>query len=114
MLVSEVSLEAPTSADQEAAPAASTAARTPLTLPVYSSMSLGLRERSARAYQLAQRTFTMLTLAGFLVSAAVYYGLCRYVSRVPATSDSWLEVRDAIRNVSATYGKKSEEEGPWM
>jgi NCS1 family nucleobase:cation symporter-1 len=39
---------------------------------------------------------------GFLVSAGMYWGLCR-VSPVPATSDKWMEVGDEIEDLRVAY-----------
>lgn len=39
---------------------------------------------------------------GFIVSAAIYWALCR-VSPIPACSDSWMEVGDAIEDVHLAY-----------
>ncbi|KAI9694639.1 MAG: hypothetical protein M1822_000255 [Bathelium mastoideum] len=39
---------------------------------------------------------------GFIVAATVYYVLCRFFP-IPATSDTWLEVGDDIRNLSVVY-----------
>ena len=46
---------------------------------------------------------------GFIVSAAIYYILCR-VSPVPALSPtgSWFEVGDEIRNPSLVYGAETD------
>ncbi|MCJ1445979.1 MAG: hypothetical protein MMC23_006484 [Stictis urceolatum] len=41
--------------------------------------------------------------AGFIVSAGTYWLLCRFFP-VPATSDTWIEVGDVVRNVSVAYG----------
>jgi nucleobase:cation symporter-1, NCS1 family len=40
---------------------------------------------------------------GFIVASAVYYLLCRFFP-IPATSDTWCEVGDEIRNLSVAYG----------
>ena len=39
---------------------------------------------------------------GFIVSSSMYYLLCYYFP-IPATSDTWLEVGDTIRNPSLAY-----------
>ena len=39
---------------------------------------------------------------GFIVSASVYYIVCRFFP-IPATSETWLEVGDDIRNLSVAY-----------
>ena len=44
---------------------------------------------------------------GFIVSASIYYSLCRFFP-VPGTSETWLEVGDTIRNVSVAYGNDSD------
>lgn len=48
--------------------------------------------------------------SGFIVSALVYYGLCRFFP-VPATSPTgkWCEVGDHVRNPSLVYGADVEE-----
>ncbi|KAL8649495.1 MAG: hypothetical protein Q9210_004364 [Variospora velana] len=40
---------------------------------------------------------------GFIVASGTYYLLCRFFP-IPATSDTWMEVGDEIRNPSVAYG----------
>jgi NCS1 family nucleobase:cation symporter-1 len=47
---------------------------------------------------------------GFLVSAGMYWGLCR-VSPVPATSDKWMEVGDEIEDLRVAYDDQSHQSG---
>lgn len=47
--------------------------------------------------------------AGFLVASGVYW-VCNYFSPVPATSNTWLEIGDTVRNPSLAYGVGSDEE----
>ncbi|ROW04519.1 hypothetical protein VMCG_05009 [Cytospora schulzeri] len=46
---------------------------------------------------------------GFIISAAIYWALCK-VSPIPACSDRWLEVGDAIEDVHLAY-EASDSEG---
>ncbi|OCK75694.1 uracil permease [Lepidopterella palustris CBS 459.81] len=46
---------------------------------------------------------------GFIIAAAVYYGLTRFFP-IPACSETWLEVGDEIRNVSVAYGADDNSE----
>ncbi|KAF2087914.1 hypothetical protein K490DRAFT_56488 [Saccharata proteae CBS 121410] len=45
--------------------------------------------------------------AGFVVSATVYWALCK-VSPIPACSETWLEVGDEIGDVRLAYGEDEE------
>lgn len=40
---------------------------------------------------------------GFIVASSMYYVLCRFFP-IPATSDTWCEVGDEIKNISVAYG----------
>lgn len=46
--------------------------------------------------------------AGFGVSSALYWGLCRLFP-VPATSDKWMEVGDEIDDVHVAYDRDSDQ-----
>lgn len=46
--------------------------------------------------------------AGFIVSSAVYWGLCRLFP-IPATSDVWMEVGDEITDVRLAYDDRADE-----
>lgn len=46
---------------------------------------------------------------GFIVSSAIYWGLCRLFP-VPATSDHWMEVGETIADVQLAYGGSSQQE----
>ncbi|KAJ9149017.1 Uracil permease [Pleurostoma richardsiae] len=46
---------------------------------------------------------------GFIVSSGMYWALCK-LSPVPATSDYWMEVGDAIDDIRVAYDARSEEE----
>ncbi|MCJ1224537.1 hypothetical protein MMC12_001182 [Toensbergia leucococca] len=50
----------------------------------------------------AQYIYNVNFFAGFLVSAGVYYALCR-ISPIPATSDHWKEIGDEITDISLVY-----------
>ena len=56
----------------------------------------------------AKHIYDLNFFAGFIVSSLVYYTLCR-VFPIPATSDTWLEVGDEIRNVSVAYHESDGE-----
>ena len=45
--------------------------------------------------------------AGFIVSSAVYWGLCK-ISPIPACSDTWLEVGDEIEEMRLAYSDGEE------
>ena len=47
---------------------------------------------------------------GFIVASGTYYLLCRFFP-IPAVSDRWMEVGDAVRNPSVAYGAEDEIEG---
>ena len=57
----------------------------------------------------AQYIYNLNFFCGFLVSAGFYYLLCR-LSPIPATSETWMEVGDEIRNVSVAYGAQDYDE----
>lgn len=46
----------------------------------------------------AQYLYNLNYFCGFIISSGVYYILCRWVSYVPATSDTWLEVGGEIED----------------
>ncbi|KAL9088604.1 MAG: hypothetical protein Q9165_006124 [Trypethelium subeluteriae] len=50
---------------------------------------------------------------GFIVSSSVYFILCRFFP-IPATSDTWLEVGDDVRNLSVAYDNSDSYEEPVM
>ncbi|KAF2199225.1 uracil permease [Delitschia confertaspora ATCC 74209] len=51
----------------------------------------------------AKRIYDLNFFAGFLVSAIVYWALCK-IFPVPAVSHTWLEVGDEITEISVAYG----------
>lgn len=57
----------------------------------------------------ARHIYDLNFFAGFIVSALVYWGLCK-VFPIPATSDHWLEVGDEIEDISVAY-RDSDGEG---
>lgn len=46
----------------------------------------------------AQYLYNLNYFCGFIVSSGVYWLLCKFVSPVPATSDTWLEVGEEIED----------------
>lgn len=46
---------------------------------------------------------------GFIISAAIYWALCK-ISPIPACSDHWLEVGDAIEDVHLAYQESVTED----
>jgi NCS1 family nucleobase:cation symporter-1 len=46
----------------------------------------------------AQYLYNLNYFCGFIVSSGVYYILCRFVSMVPAVSDTWLEIGGEIED----------------
>lgn len=50
----------------------------------------------------AQRIYDLNYFCGFIVAASTYWGMCK-IWPIPATSDTWLEVGDEIRNLSVAY-----------
>ncbi|KAF2189081.1 uracil permease-like protein [Zopfia rhizophila CBS 207.26] len=55
----------------------------------------------------AKHIYDLNFFAGFIVSSLVYWGLCK-IWPIPATSETWLEVGDEIRNVSVAYTHDSD------
>jgi NCS1 family nucleobase:cation symporter-1 len=55
----------------------------------------------------AQHIYDLNFFAGFIVSASVYWILCK-IWPVPATSETWLEVGDEITEISVAYGNESD------
>ncbi|KAL1837977.1 hypothetical protein VTJ49DRAFT_3166 [Mycothermus thermophilus] len=55
----------------------------------------------------ATYVYNLNFFAGFIVSAGIYWGLCK-VSPVPATSDKWMEVGDEVDDLRLGY---QEEQG---
>ncbi|KAH8675431.1 permease for cytosine/purines, uracil, thiamine, allantoin-domain-containing protein [Xylariales sp. PMI_506] len=47
--------------------------------------------------------------AGFIVSSGIYWALCELFP-IPATSDTWMEIGDAITDVSLAYDRNSNQE----
>ena len=56
----------------------------------------------------AKHIYDLNFFAGFIVSALVYWGLCK-VWPIPATSDSWLELGDEITEISVAYADSASE-----
>ncbi|KAF2794801.1 uracil permease [Melanomma pulvis-pyrius CBS 109.77] len=56
----------------------------------------------------AKHIYDLNFFAGFIVSSLVYWSLCR-IFPIPATSETWLEVGDEIRNVSVAYHESDGE-----
>ncbi|KAF2260377.1 uracil permease-like protein [Lojkania enalia] len=54
----------------------------------------------------ARRIYDLNYFCGFIIAAAAYWGLCK-VFPVPATSETWLEVGDEIREMSVAYANDS-------
>jgi nucleobase:cation symporter-1, NCS1 family len=50
----------------------------------------------------AQYLYNVNFFGGFIVAAGVYWGLCK-ISPIPACSDHWMEVGDAIDDVQLAY-----------
>ncbi|KAF2468868.1 uracil permease [Lindgomyces ingoldianus] len=55
----------------------------------------------------AQRIYDLNFFCGFLIAGGVYWSLCK-IFPIPATSETWLEVGDEIRNVSVAYANDSD------
>ena len=55
----------------------------------------------------ASYIYNLNFFVGFIVSSGVYWGLCTLFP-VQATSKTWMEVGDEIRNVSVAYGRDEE------
>ena len=51
----------------------------------------------------ATYVYNLNFFTGFIVSSVMYYVLCRFFP-IPATSDTWLEVGETVRNPSLVYG----------
>ena len=51
----------------------------------------------------AQYIYHLNFFCGFIVSSGVYWSVCHFFP-IPATSDTWMEVGDEVRNVSVAYG----------
>jgi NCS1 family nucleobase:cation symporter-1 len=60
----------------------------------------------------AQRIYDLNFFCGFIIAAGSYYGMCR-IWPIPATSDTWLEVGDEIRNLSVAYHDSDSNEVPY-
>jgi NCS1 family nucleobase:cation symporter-1 len=56
----------------------------------------------------AKHIYDLNFFAGFIVSSGVYWTLCK-VFPIPATSETWLEIGDEIRNVSVAYHESDGE-----
>jgi NCS1 family nucleobase:cation symporter-1 len=50
----------------------------------------------------AKHIYDLNFFAGFLVASITYWVLCK-ISPIPATSDTWMEVGDEIRDISVAY-----------
>jgi NCS1 family nucleobase:cation symporter-1 len=59
----------------------------------------------------AQRIYDLNYFAGFIIAGAVYWILCK-IWPIPATSETWLEVGDEIRNLSVAYHDSEENVVP--
>lgn len=56
----------------------------------------------------AKYIYNLDFFCGFIVAAGVYWGLCM-VSKVPATSETWIEVGDEVVDPKMAYGESGSE-----
>ena len=56
----------------------------------------------------AKYIYNLNFFCGFIIASGSYYLLCRFFP-IPATSTTWMEVGDEIRNVSVAYGMDGSE-----
>lgn len=60
----------------------------------------------------AQRIYDLNYFCGFIIAAGTYWTLCK-IWPIPATSETWLEVGDEIRNLSVAYHDSDSNEVPY-